>query len=168
MTDIAERLQTLATLHGAGHLTDDEFISQKAATLRSTFVDAPPSANYEDADLPAIWQERFAYFDEHGAPNTPSGKRSLRQGSMGQRIRLGGNFKAFFFGIIYLMVLGLWKRAIMVTVFSIFVTAAFGAIGGSALANGAGFGIMAFNMWTTNGAFYRKRRTGRDTWNIFI
>ena len=168
MIDIAERLQTLAALHGAGHLTDDEFVSQKAATLRSTFVDAPPPADYEDADLPAIWQERFAYFDEHGTPNTPSGKRSLKQGGIGQRIRLGGNFKAFFFGVIYLMVLGLWKRAVMVTVLSILVAAVFSAVGGPALVNGAGIGIMAFNMWTTNGAFYRKKRTGRDTWNIFI
>ena len=135
--------------------------------LRSTAPETAADAYDEDADLPLVWQERFAHFDAYGSPNTSAGRHSFKQVGLGQRIRLGGNFKAFFFGIIYLLVLGLWKRAIVLSVISSALYIAFNAAGMPSVANAVGFGIMGFNMWTTNGAFYRKRRTGVDTWNIF-
>ncbi len=167
MTDIADRLRVLASLHSDGHLTDDEFNHQKSTALRSSFSDSLPERVDNDINLPVVWQERFAHFDAYGTPNTPSGKQALKDLGWGQRIRLGANFKAFFFGIIYLLILGLWKRAIVVTAISIALTVMLNVVGKPALANAVGFGIMGFNMWTTNAAFYRKRRTGNDVWNIF-
>ncbi|MFZ0155665.1 DUF2628 domain-containing protein, partial [Pseudomonas sp.] len=56
------------------------------------------------------WQKRFAFFDAHGAPSEPGYKVALKALPFKQRVTINTNIIAFFFGPIYLFVLGLWKK----------------------------------------------------------
>ena len=57
----------------------------------------------------AKWQTRFDFFDLHGAPNPPGFRQALKQLPFKQKIKVNFNLIAFFFGLIYLFLLGLWK-----------------------------------------------------------
>jgi hypothetical protein len=56
------------------------------------------------------WQNRFDFFDAHGAPNHSRYTPALKAlpGKMKRRINV--NFIAFFFGPIYLFVLGCGRK----------------------------------------------------------
>lgn len=62
------------------------------------------------------WQFKFRFFATHGIPglarNTPETRAAFRALSLNQRRILAFNFPAFFFSFIYLLILGLWKKAI--------------------------------------------------------
>lgn len=68
---------------------------------------------------PARWADRFAFFDLHGRPGTRAYKGAIRAASFMERIKFGQNLLAFIFGPIYLLVLGLWRTALMTTVLAL-------------------------------------------------
>lgn len=120
------------------------------------------------------WQSRFDFFDLHGAPNSPGFKPALKQLPFKQKAKYNFNFIAFFFGPIYLFVLGLWKRnitliLIMVAVFAA-LEIAFMMIGidyPKYLDTGLGYGFSALYGSTTNYGYYLKERKGEQGWNPF-
>lgn len=120
------------------------------------------------------WQDRFAFFDRHGAPNTPEFKAALKAETSGRRILFNMNIIAFFFGFIYFFVLGLWKKNLVLAAIAIGVVIILGiieAVTGFYLPRGADMGIsiaMAM-MWslTANYAYYLKEVKGLDGWNPF-
>jgi len=60
------------------------------------------------------WEQRFAFFKEHGAPNAPGFKQALKAlPRWSDKLRVNFNVWAFFFGAIALFAFGLWKKAIM-------------------------------------------------------
>ncbi len=69
-----------------------------------------PQTQSSTGNLKPKWQERFAFFDQHGSPSSAAYKAALKAAPFGKRLLIGMNFIAFFFGPIYLFVLGLWKR----------------------------------------------------------
>lgn len=122
----------------------------------------------------AKWQERFAFFDAHGAPNAPGYKEALKQLPGKQKITINANIIAFFFGPIYLFVLGLWKKNLTLIAIMVALTFALDAIYALvdfSFAKQVNFAVgFAFNLsyaLTTNYAYYLKEQKGEQGWNPF-
>ncbi|AWH50939.1 hypothetical protein C1925_18100 [Stenotrophomonas sp. SAU14A_NAIMI4_5] len=60
------------------------------------------------------WQFRFNFFQQHGAPKEPGFKQAWKALSFGDRLKININFFAFFFNWIYLLILGMWRKALVV------------------------------------------------------
>ncbi|MDZ5604738.1 DUF2628 domain-containing protein [Pseudomonas sp. RP23018S] len=58
------------------------------------------------------WIERFAFFDQHGSPQTPEFKAALDKLPSNKQQLIRINISAFFFGPIYLLILGMWRKFI--------------------------------------------------------
>jgi len=123
----------------------------------------------------AKWQERFDFFDTYGAPNDPRYKAALKAlPTFRKKLLINGNVIAFFFGPIYLFVLGLWKKnlALLGTMFLIYVALSviFAILGmqfPKALDNGLGLGFSCMYAVVTNYAYYLKEIKGEQGWNPF-
>ncbi|KPB31731.1 Uncharacterized protein AC514_0177 [Pseudomonas savastanoi pv. phaseolicola] len=63
------------------------------------------SGHYSDK-----WKERFAFFEAHGGPSAPGFRPALKQLPFLKKVKINFNFFAFFFGPVYLFILGLWKK----------------------------------------------------------
>lgn len=120
------------------------------------------------------WKERFAFFDAHGAPNAPGYKEALKHLPFGQKVKINANVIAFFFGPIYLFVLGLWKKnltiiAIMIVTYTAFeiLFALIGMDYPKQLDYGLGFAFNLMYALTTNYAYYLKERKGEQGWTPF-
>jgi hypothetical protein len=122
----------------------------------------------------AKWQERFAFFDAHGAPNAPGYKPALQQLPFKQKIKINANIIAFFFGPIYLFVLGLWKKNLTLLAILIAISLALDVV--FALVDvsfakqinfAVGFGFNLLYALSTNYAYYLKERKGEQGWNPF-
>jgi hypothetical protein len=120
------------------------------------------------------WQDRFAFFDQYGAPGTPEFKAALKAETPGRRILFNMNIIAFFFGFIYFFVLGLWKKNLVLAAIAIGIGVILGIIEvvtGFTLPRGAdmGINIALAMMWgmTANYAYYLKEVKGLDGWNPF-
>ncbi|WP_342625172.1 DUF2628 domain-containing protein [Pseudomonas alkylphenolica] len=128
----------------------------------------------EAASYSAKWQERFAFFDAHGAPNSPTYKPALKQLPFGKKILVNANIIAFFFGPIYLFVLGLWKKNLaligIIVAVSIVIDILFGLAGmitPQPVDVGIGFATNILYALSTNYAYYLKERKGEQGWNPF-
>jgi len=121
--------------------------------------------------LPQKWQDRFAFFDKHGAPNTRGFKEALKAlPSWGEKIKIGGNWLAFFFGPIYFLILGLWKKALIgfaITVAIGVVCAFLPTSVGALLSRGLSIGMALLWSMSANYAFYLKKVKNQDSWNFF-
>ncbi|HEM8292178.1 MULTISPECIES: DUF2628 domain-containing protein [Providencia] len=120
------------------------------------------------------WQKRFNFFDTHGAPDTPEFKAALKAESFGGRLLISMNFFAFFFGIIYFLILGLWKKGLVLLGISIGLGLVLNVIDfmiGGTIPNGAytglSVGISALWAMIANYAYYIKETKGLDGWNPF-
>jgi len=128
------------------------------------------------SDLSPMWRERFAFFEQHGPLNTPEALAAFKALSYDEKLVLRMNWRALFLGIVYLPMLGLWRRWLMLMV---------------AIAVGIGAAIvlrrvevldvsLPWVVWvvllaflsvcaaSTNYAYYLKRTTGEDSYNPFI
>ncbi|MFJ3485563.1 DUF2628 domain-containing protein [Pseudomonas sp. NPDC090202] len=122
----------------------------------------------------AKWQERFDFFDTFGAPNDPRYKAELKTLPFRRKLLVNANFIAFFFGPIYLFVLGLWKKnlALLGCMFLLYTAliVIFAIVGmefPKALDNGLGFGFSILYAIATNYAYYLKEVKGEQGWNPF-
>jgi len=120
------------------------------------------------------WQERFAFFDAHGAPNAPGYKPALKQLPYGKKVLVNFNIIAFFFGAIYLFVLGLWKKNLavigIIIAVSVVIDILFGLAGREvprAVDVGLNVGFNVLYGLITNYAYYLKERKGEQGWNPF-
>jgi hypothetical protein len=121
------------------------------------------------------WQERFAFFDQHGGPKSPDFKQAFKQLPARKRLLINLNFIAFFFGPIYFFVLGLWKKnlaiiAIIVAI-SIALTVVFALLGyeEAPKAFNSGMNVVFALMYglSANYAYYLKQVKGSQGWNPF-
>ncbi|MGF6199448.1 DUF2628 domain-containing protein [Pseudomonas laurylsulfatiphila] len=121
------------------------------------------------------WQERFAFFDQYGAPKSPDFKLGFKQLPARKRILINLNFIAFFFGPIYFFVLGLWKKnlAIIAIIVALsFVLALIFTLLGyeeAPKALNSGMNIVFALMYglSANYAYYLKQVNGSQGWNPF-
>lgn len=125
------------------------------------------------SDLSPKWRERFAFFEQYGPIGSPEGQAAFKASSFRKRLRINMNGWAFFFGIVYLPMLGLWRRWLALMVATIIVIPVVlvlmtevGSAGGWV---GAAVGVFyALIASCTNYAYYLKRTTGKDSYNLFI
>ncbi len=73
------------------------------------------------------WQFKFRFFANHGIPSltksTPECRQAFGELTLNQRRVLVFNFAAFFFSFIYLLFLGLWRKAITLCVAALAISA---------------------------------------------
>ncbi|MBA1229887.1 DUF2628 domain-containing protein [Pseudomonas viridiflava] len=136
----------------------------------NTTVPLPTKRKYS-----AKWQERFDFFEAHGAPKDPSFNTAFKAlPGFGKKMLMQMNFIAFFFGPIYLFVLGLWKKnlALLGILIGInIVLSVILALLGTELsqAMGTGMNVAGSLMYalTTNYSYYLKEVKGEQGWNPF-
>ncbi|MEJ5863300.1 DUF2628 domain-containing protein [Pseudomonas farsensis] len=120
------------------------------------------------------WQERFAFFEKNGNPFSETFKEAFKALPTGKRMLINMNFLAFFFGPIYLFVLGLWKKNLALLGISVgvgVVLAIYETVTGTllprALDTGINCGLAVLWAMTTNYAYYLKEVKGQQGWNPF-
>ncbi len=120
---------------------------------------------------PAIsekWKTRFAFFEQFGAPSTQTYKDALKQLPYKQRLLININFFAFFFGMIYLAIIGLWKKALVLLGLAVAVMVVEYALGVPApVSRGIDFAFAFLCGLCANYALYLKVVKGQDGWNPF-
>ncbi|WP_024696312.1 DUF2628 domain-containing protein [Pseudomonas syringae] len=123
----------------------------------------------------AKWQERFDFFTAHGAPKEPGFAAALKAlPGLGKKMRIQMNWIAFFFGPIYLFVLGLWKKNLAMLGIFLAINLVLGlvfAILGMEVPKALGTGLnvagsMMYSL-TTNYSYYLKEIKGEQSWNPF-
>jgi len=118
------------------------------------------------------WQERFDFFDRIGGEvATEEYKQEFRKLSFMQRIKIGYNIWAFFFGIIYFCILGLWKKGLVI--FStivllniiVYIIESSGNFNLDIVYRVISIAGAAFSASTANYAYYLKETRGKQSWN---
>ncbi|WHS62347.1 DUF2628 domain-containing protein [Pseudomonas sp. G2-4] len=123
----------------------------------------------------AKWQERFNFFDTYGAPSDPRFKPALKAlPGFKKKLLINANVIAFFFGPIYLFVLGLWKKnlaliGIMLAI-NIVLSVIFAIVGMDfprPLSTGLSVAFSMTYALIANYSYYLKEVKGEQSWNPF-
>lgn len=118
----------------------------------------------------------FEFFDQHGAPGTPSYKQALKAMPFGQRFWFMFNFPVIFFGWIYFAMKGLVKQGLaligitlLVFLSGVLVIRLLGVpdVIGMTLLMAVWLGFVMLVSSTVNYQIYLKEIKGVDTWNPF-
>ncbi len=112
------------------------------------------------------WQFRFNFFQQHGAPREPGFKQAWKALSFGDRLKINVNLFAFFFNWVYLLILGMWRKAIVVIgIYCALIVLAFmlPEIVVRALWIATSFLVAS----STNYAYYLEKVKGSTSWNPF-
>ncbi len=123
-----------------------------------------------DPSLSATWKFRFDFFDRYGVPNfstaSPAYKEAFKALPFGQRLKLANNFFAFFFGFIYMFVLGLRRQGVIY----LGATVALGLLATMLnLPNALISGIGILNVTCAvraNALYYQKKVLGQESWTL--
>ena len=119
------------------------------------------------------WRERFDFLSTHGLPGTSSYKKIYRTMKFGQRISIGANLYAFFFGFVSFCVLGLWKKGLVLFLGVAAIQAALIAIETvadidmNAFAKVINIGYSCVCSYLVNTAYYLRMVKGVESWNPF-
>ncbi|WFR72134.1 DUF2628 domain-containing protein [Prescottella defluvii] len=123
------------------------------------------------SDLDKTWRARFRFFHEHGVPGLGKPNRAYQEAFAAlpfrQRMRLGFNGFAFFFGVFYLMYLRMWRKALTLFV----VGVALGTVSllfdlPDPVDMGLTAGLCGYIAGRTNTLYYEFRVLGRNTWGL--
>ncbi|KAF1051873.1 MAG: hypothetical protein GAK43_02213 [Stenotrophomonas maltophilia] len=124
------------------------------------------NSNTYSVTLSDTWKFRFAFFEQNGIPgflsNSPQFKEAFKALSFMDRIKVAMNYFAFFFGPIYLLILGLWKKALVLFALSIAASVILALFHMPA----AGIAISMYYSVRANGYYYQKIVEGKDDWSI--
>lgn len=112
------------------------------------------------------WQFRFNFFEQHGGPKSPEYKAAFKALPFGQRIKVQMNFFAFFFGWIYFMILGMWRKGLALLGILV-VLAMVCAFLPDVVARGVGVGWSVLVGMSANYSYYLDRVKGSTSWNPF-
>jgi hypothetical protein len=123
----------------------------------------------------AKWQERFNFFDTYGSPSDPRYKAAIKTlPGFKKKMLINANVIAFFFGPIYLFVLGLWKKnlAMLGIILAINVVASviFALLDmdfPKPLNTGLNVAVSMTYALMTNYSYYLKEVKGEQSWNPF-
>ncbi|WP_340617965.1 DUF2628 domain-containing protein [Xenorhabdus entomophaga] len=120
------------------------------------------------------WQERFEFFEKNGSPYCKESKEQYMQLTFMKRIKIGMNFFAFFFGIFYFLIIGLWRKGLTLLGMTFLAVAIIGVIESmmgvefsDAIWRPLGLVFAALNGIVANYAYYLKEVKGEDGWNPF-
>ncbi|WP_342322738.1 DUF2628 domain-containing protein [Kosakonia sp. BYX6] len=119
-----------------------------------------------DNALSEKWKFRFAFFEKNGLPNfwgpTPAWKAAFKEMTFGQKVKVSFNFFAYFFSFIYLLIIGLWKKAVLVLLLNLVVIF---IIAVSDL-NFLGYVVNLFTAMRANIWFYEYKVKGKQDWSL--
>jgi hypothetical protein len=131
-----------------------------------TFDEAP--------ELKPKWRERFDFYDAYGAPSSPQFRTAYKALTGRQRRLINFNFFGFFFGPLYFIVLGMWKRGLTLLGIALAVSLLEGVFviaTGIDIPRPVDFGIdmgfAALSALTVNYSYYLNRVKGNNGWNPF-
>ena len=114
----------------------------------------------------AKWQFRFNFYQQHGSPKDPRFAPAWKALPVGERLTININFLALFFSWIYLLTLGMWRKALVVIGINIAL-----AIVSMFLPDVVGRMLfIAMNLLvasSTNYSYYLEKVEGRASWNPF-
>lgn len=122
------------------------------------------------SDLPVVWQQRFAFFDAYGPPNSsPQAREAFRRLSFWDKQRLNVNIWAFLFSFLYFFVKGMWRKGLVLAAMAVAVgvLVEFVLHLSESSAVGASFAVPALAMTTANYAYYLHRVQRSTSWNPF-
>ncbi|WP_312936682.1 DUF2628 domain-containing protein [Pseudomonas sp.] len=127
-----------------------------------------------DTSLNEKWQERFAFFERYGGPQSPHYQAAFKALPGKKRRLIAMNVIAFFFGLIYLFVLGMWRKNLSLIGIGLAIGLVLGLIEVAfdlTLPRGVDFGInggiAAMYGMSTNYGYYLTRVKGSKSWNPF-
>ena len=119
-----------------------------------------------DASLNDKWKFRFAFFEKHGMPNfwgpTPAWKEAFKTMTFGQKVKISFNFFAYFFSAIYLLILGMWKKALLVLLLNVVVI----LIMVISDLNFLGYVVNLFTAMRANIWYYQYKVKGVHDWSL--
>jgi hypothetical protein len=121
-------------------------------------------------ELARSWQQRFAFYDRYGVPNsTPESRQAYRELPFGKKMRLNANIWGFLFGPFYFFVKGMWRKGLVLLALAIALAATFIVVvdAPDAIARAASFVVPALAMTTANYAYYLHVVKGSRSWNVF-
>lgn len=164
-----DQLERLAVLHRDGSLSASEYETEKRKLLGSASIAEPEAP--APGSLPAkvanskSWQARFEFFDTHGPMFKREGREALKGMPLGRRVTITFNIWAFLLGPIYLLWLGMWRRAVGQFVTLIVLGLVLEQVLGDRIGGYAEIGLWSYFAAVTNWWFYVKAREGRDEWS---
>lgn len=123
----------------------------------------------------AKWQERFNFFDTYGSPSDPRYKAAIKTlPGLKKKMLINANVIAFFFGPIYLFVLGLWKKNLamlgIILAINVVLSVIFEILGmefPKPLTTGLNVAVSMTYALMTNYSYYLKEVKGEQSWNPF-
>lgn len=120
-------------------------------------------------DYPQKWQKRFAFYDTYGDPDSATFKAAFKSKDLPnkQKRLINFNWLAFFFSIIYLFILGLWKHALVwigIWVVFMYATMFMGRFS-EMVANGGGAAIAVMIAMSVNFNYYKAKIRQQQDWN---
>jgi Protein of unknown function (DUF2628) len=69
---------------------------------------------YSVDQLPQVWHRRFAFYEARGLPgSSPQSAAAFKALPFGARFRLTINLLAFFVGLVYYFVKGIWRKGLV-------------------------------------------------------
>ncbi|WP_039055046.1 DUF2628 domain-containing protein [Enterobacter sp. Bisph1] len=119
-----------------------------------------------DNTLSEKWKFRFAFYEKNGYPGfwkmTPAWKSAFKEIGFWQKRRVSMNLFAYAFSFIYLMILGLWKKATLVLVLNLvtFIVAVLTGLGPLMLV------VNGYIGWRANIWYYEYKVKGIQTWSL--
>ncbi|MGE6333268.1 DUF2628 domain-containing protein [Stenotrophomonas sp. NPDC077659] len=112
------------------------------------------------------WQFRFNFFQQHGAPKEPGFRQAWKALSFGDRLKININFFAFFFNWVYLLILGMWRKAIVVVgIYVALIALAF--VLPEIVVRALWFATSFLVASSTNYSYYQEKVKGNTRWNPF-
>lgn len=119
-----------------------------------------------DPSLNEKWKFRFDFYEKNGLPAfwgvTSAWRSAFKEMTFWQRIKVSVNFFAYFFSFIYLLILGLWKKAILVLLLNLVVVFIMALTDLSFL----GYIVNIFTAMRANIWFYEYKVKGVQTWSL--
>ncbi|PHM31153.1 DUF2628 domain-containing protein [Xenorhabdus innexi] len=122
------------------------------------------------------WQERFEFFEKNGAPSSKEHQAAFKKLSFSKRTKINMNFFAFFFGLLYFIALGMWKKGLAILGVGIVIFIIFFIVSiivpispetANLISTGLSFAIAGIYAVTANYSYYLKEAKGDDSWNPF-
>ncbi|TWI57388.1 uncharacterized protein DUF2628 [Pseudomonas duriflava] len=120
------------------------------------------------------WQERFAFFDKYGDPRSETWKAAFKSLPFMKKVLINRNWLAFFFGPVYLFILGLWKMnltligiIVLIALLEVLLSEYGGIEIPQILDVGINFVLANLYALVTNYAYYLKETKNTQSWNPF-
>ena len=111
------------------------------------------------------WQFRFNFFEKFGL-NGPEYKQAYKQLGMGDRLKVGINFWAFFFNWIFFLVMGMWRKALsLIVMYAVLVVILSFLPAGAVRVVGIMWSALVASI--ANYAYYLHKVKGSTSWNPF-